>query len=311
MKKSTIKSAISFVTSFTIGLVVVMVIITLATLNACGVADDYKYADHWETSDIQATEAIDYVKKYAKNTVSEDDLKTLEAAKELVKENIAHPEILDWDKFNQLQTVKQLDLKVEDIDNMSYEEIYIYQHYLAFYDGDSDSMYILPQFYMADNDHKIYVFVHEIIHSLVDNRDDIDDGRLVEGMVDWLAARVCNDCGITVTPAYQEAILCLRMLTDIYGEEQVLQAICEDRIVGLIDGSTKPGMSEKLTYALAVAHDDTNSTYVIREAIYAELDILAHAAKHEGVDFGDWLDAITAIYHANGIELDIDYFKRI
>lgn len=293
------------------GIIFLSLLVSFVGLVGCHNPNDYKYADHWDTSDIKVTEAVDYAKKYAKDTTSEDNLKILEVAKELVKENIAHPEILDWDKFDQLQAVKELDLKAEDIDNMSYEEIYIYQHYLAFYDEDSDSMYVLPQFYTADNDHKIYVFIHEIIHSLVDNRDDVDDGRIVEGMVDWLAVKVCSDCGITVTPAYQEAILCLRMLMDIYGEDQTLQTICEDRITELIDDSTKPGMTEKLTYALAVAHNDTNSTYVIREAVYVELDILAHAAKHEGVDLSDWLDAIATIYHANGIELDIDYFKKI
>jgi len=295
---------------FIAGIMFLAILVSFIGLAGCD-ADNYKYADKWQTADIKTTEAIDYVKKYAKPEASEDSVKLLEAVKEMVKKNVAHPELLDWDKFDRLKTVKELDLKAEDVDKMSYEEIYIYQSYLAFYDEASDSMYILPQFYVADDNKKVYVFVHEVIHSLVDNRNDVDDGRLVEGMVDWLAAMVCNEVGITTVPSYQEAILALRMLMDIYGEEQTLQAICEDRIVELIDGSTKPGMTEKLSLALAVAHDDTNDRGSIREAVYVWLDILAHAAKTEGADIDDWFDAIATIYHANGMELDVSYFKQI
>lgn len=308
MKKFTKHFAIGAVAGFIASAIVSTI---LLSITGCSADAGYKYADQFDVGSIASTEAMQYVKKYEKPEVNEGDAKLLESVKGLVKEHVAHPELLDWAKFDQLQTVKGLDLKVGDIDGMSREEIYIYQNYLAFYDAESDSMYILPQFYVASDDQKIYVFIHEVIHSLIDNRDGSDDSRLVEGTVDWLATKVCEETSIASTPAYQESILCLRILMDIYGEDRALQAVCEDRIAALIDDSTQSGMAEKLSYALAISHDDTNSHDVIRDAVYVQLDILAHAAKHEGVDISDWLDATAAIYQASGIQLDISYFKKI
>lgn len=292
---------------------IIVALFALFTLAACGTESTaYKYADQFDLGEIESLEGLaQYVQKYETPEVSDTDLEFLESIKELVKENIAHSELLDWDKFDRLQTVHRLDIPVEDVENMSYEEIYIYSSYLAFYDETSDSVYLLPQFYAAEEDQKLYAMIHEVIHSLVDNRDDPDDNRLVEGAVDWLAYKLCNAVDIQATPAYQESIYCLRILMDIYGETETLRAVCEDRIVDLIDGSTEPGMTEKLSYALSIAHGGIDGDKEkIRDAVYVELDIIAHAAKHEGVDIGDWLDAAKALYASNGIELDVRYFKK-
>ena len=193
---------------------------------------------------------------------------------------------------------------------MEYEEIYVFKSYYAFYENTEDAIYLLPQFSVADSDTMLYVLLHEISHSLVSNWEDQDDNILVEGLVDSIAYETATKAGYEATPKYQEAILCIRMLMDIYGEEEVVKAICEDKIVELIDNSTEPGMAEKLNLALNICHVGPTADDVLN-ATNVELEILAHAAKDQGVDIDKWFDALAAIYEANGIKLKIEYFKRI
>lgn len=286
----------------------VLLVLFVVNLAACSDAG-YRYADSWNVENAQSVDAMVSIKKHIKPDASKYDA-VLKDAKKLIKESISYPELLDWEKFDQLQTVKELDFNNITTD-MPYEDAYIISSYFAFYDEDTDCCYILPQFYTADAEKRLYVLMHEVTHSLVDNRDDMDDYQIVEGAVDWLASMVCTELGLSIVPSYQESIICLRVLMDIYGKDRILRAICEDNVVDLIDGSTKPGMTEKLSNALSIAHTTSSSVEDVRKAVYAELDILAHAAKQEDIDISDWFDYIADVYEGVGIKIDVRYFKRI
>ena len=272
----------------------------------------YKYADEWDVDAIAETvNAMDYVKAYAKADASTNYDGLLDTVKNAIKTTIPHSEYLDWEKFGKLQNVYELDISESDVSTMSAEEVVIFSSYIAFYDEDSNNVYILPQFYVTSDAQKAYCLIHEVIHSLVPNRNDADDSMIVEGLVDWLTIQICDELGLDVIASYQESVLCVRMLADIYGEEEVIQAICENRIIDLIDGSTEAGMAEKLNISLYIAHGNGNATIKdVKEASNVEMDIISHAAKHEGVNINDWLDAIAQIYESNGIKLDINYFKK-
>ncbi len=292
---------------------IIILLVIMMTMTACSSSTSaYKYADEWDVEAIAETvDAMDYVEAYAKPEASTDYDGLLGAVKNAIKTTIPHSELLDWEKFEKLQNVYELDISESDVSTMSAEEIVIFSSYIAFYDEDSDSVYILPQFYAATDAQKTYCLIHEVIHSLVPNRSDSDDSMLVEGLVDWLAIQVCSELGLNATASYQESVLCVRMLAEIYGEEEVVRAICEDRIVDLIDGSTEAGMAEKLNISLYIAHGGGGATIEgAKEASNVEMDIISHAAKHEGVNINDWLDAIAQSYEANGIKLDINYFKQ-
>ena len=293
-------------------LLLFLVIVMIVTMTACSATSAYKYADEWNVESIAETvSAMDYVKAYAKAEASTNYGRLLDAVKKAVKDTISHSEYLDWEKFERLQNVYELNISESDVSTMSDEEIIVFSSYIAFYDEGSDNVYILPQFYAASDEQKTYCLVHEVIHSLVPNRGDADDSMIVEGLVDWLAVQVCNELGFDITASYQGSILCVRMLADIYGEAEVVQAVCENRIVELIDGSTKVGMAEKLNISLYIAHGSGGATTEdIKDASNVEMDIISHAAKHQGRNINDWLDAIAQIYESNGIKLDISYFKQ-
>ena len=292
--------------------IIVLILVLAMFLSACASSSEYKYADSFNTETAQAVDVMNYIKAHAKTEPTAGYNNLLTEIKGLVAEKCPYYDKLNCDKFEQINGIYELDIDASDVESMSPEEILVFSSYRAVYDEESDNIYLLPQFYAVNEVQKAYCLIHETIHALVPNWGSGDDSVITEGLVDWMALQVCNESGLNVTPAYQESIYCLRMLMDIYGEENVVQAICENRIVELIDSSTKDGMAEKLNIALVAIHGNSLTTKKdIQEATYVELDILTHAAKHEGVDISNWLDVTAEIYKANGIKLNTSYFKKI
>lgn len=126
---------------------IIIVLFLVISLTACS-STSYRYADNWS---IEVGQTIDdpvaVIEKYVKPDASKFD-EMLKDTKKLVKESVPYPELLDWDKFDQLQTVKEL--RLEDTSDIPFEVSYIITHFMAIYDKNTGCCYILPQFYTVD-----------------------------------------------------------------------------------------------------------------------------------------------------------------
>ena len=288
---------------------IILALVVLACSVACGNNNEYRYADNWDYT----IETELYVEKCAKKHSQDSGTKhntMLTKAKKLVKDEIPYSDCMDWEKFDKLQTVYEWrKLTEEEAKELSKRELTAVSNVAALYSEDGDCVYLFPNYFSLTDEQKLHCFLHETVHSLVDNRKDEDDHFLVEGTVEYLAWGILKKIGIDIPPAYQEDILCLQVLFDIYGEDTVIKAVCEDKIVELIDSSTKGGIAKKLNYSLAAIRC-RDSEEEGKEITHVELDILSHIAKAEDVNINKWIDTFDRIYKHNGIVLETDCFKQ-
>lgn len=287
------------------------IMVTSTLMSACmsgcatNVSEKYAYADDWNIpNDIQEVSAVRELYAYSEET--EHDISPL---KEVVRESLKHYDFLDWEKFNRLSSVREVNITEDDLSSLSQEEIATISSYAAFYDDETDSIIICPAFFEFEDDgQRFYAIIHEIIHSLVSNNRHKAD-HLDEGVVDTLALKVVDDANIDCRPGYQIAILATEWLIAIFGEDEYYKAVHDGVAEQMIDNATRDGLGKKLNYAMILAH----SKKFPSEELNVIYDILAHLANNTGktAPAKDLLQKDVLLFSYAGIDIDTKYFEKL
>ena len=263
----------------------IIFLVTLATLltgcsssHSNSSATDYKYAEYWEPSVIIPKDDSYNEELYAHSEAVDFDLTLF---KQIITDCLKSREDLDWENFNQSQSIRIVSAKSDDeIRGMSEDAVMIILNYRAIYDNKTNSLLLLPAFFETTQEMTVHVIVHELIHALISTGHD-SYTRLEEGLVDMYTTRILQNMGLQPHPVYIGEIVAIQWLIAIYGEDAVLTAALNGDFVSMIDSATKPGMHDKLSTALLIAHAGSTTDSETTEAVNVELDILAHIARNE------------------------------
>ena len=286
--------------------ITLLLVVFLLSVCACAGEEPYVYADQWDIELFPvSTDEHTFIIEECPSSVSDYDA-NLDAYKDKIRTNLSHFSRLDWNNLDHVEQIRQVDLTQADIDALPPEnrELFVVQ---AFYDRASGVVYLLPSFFSElDRSAQEIAIYHELIHSLIPAKDSY----LVEGLVDMLAILASDTSRSLGDLAYPAPFFCLMALCEIYDGDTVIQAICSDRFAEMLEASTKPGMAEKLEYALGIFHaycwDDP---HIAQYAAYVEIDILTHAARHERANIQGSLSNIKFICEQMGIQVDLDQFN--
>ena len=238
----------------------------------------YKYADKWEPSN-QETGGYEPTEEFYSLSTSVNN-KDVMAVKNAVQECFKELNF-DWENYEEVDKVNYVSPRSEeDLRKMSPEMAIMIYSYYAMYSDETKEIYLFPSFFDGgiDNNMQAHVVAHELIHALISTGHK-NYSQLEEGVVDHYATVFMNSKGLNTEPTYFIENGVVEWLITVFGEDEIISATREGRLHQLIDGSTKPGMGEKLDAALSEIYNCQNLEEV-SERLNVVYDILAHVANH-------------------------------
>jgi uncharacterized protein YcfL len=276
-----------------------LILILLTTL---GNAKEYKYADAWEMTPLAKNCAdghniasLDYL--YEDALVCSIDLASCKTA---VSHCLGDLDV-SWDLLSQVKTV----YKIPDSVNAHIMWMDSQGLTMALYDNRNKTIFLTPYFETADERGQRHILTHELIHSLLMNsaNDDFSNGRIEEGLTEYLAQKVDQDIDDPQI-YYGNEVLVIEWLIAIYDEATIVQAVRNDaELYELIDADTKNGIGEKLNFSLLSA-GMTSGLY--ENTIF---DILAHLAKnrHREAEVRPLFSKTIALFP----NIDLEYLQKL
>lgn len=301
---------------------IILAIFVTFSFSACGNdINTYKYADDWSEDLTDLVEHIgDDSLPGMRECATEDERfnQMLVEVKEMISTSLSDREGFDWDQFEELQTIKIVDVnKIQDEKSKKAAKLCS-----AIYDREQNQILVMSDSSVLKSGRILTTLVHETIHSLLTSSHSNNLSRLSEGSVDYYTSVVEKEYDLDKDLSYPSEATTYLWLVRVYGEEAAIDAARKEQLETLIDNGSKPGMGERMNYSFAFvldtmqrpeAYGDKRAGIVTYFA-NVELDILCHLAVNEGksedvADLLDWLEGFfTDNYQAS---IDTKYFKKL
>lgn len=211
-------------------MVVVMVLVVVA-LSACR----SESVSTEEEVDFKVYDAVDDMREWF---TPFPDTQSVMDFKDLLEEaykNKKFANYLDWTKFEKLQSCYSLSGNIMDVGLTKNQEFAI-SNYMAFYEPETDAIYLMPAFFEVDTERQMYCLFHEMTHALMYSTQG-GNNLIIEGEVDDLAVIAMNYYGVDIYPSYPQAIMSVEWLHDLYGRKALIEAIRNDKIDELVPES--------------------------------------------------------------------------
>ena len=282
-------------------------IISIAVVIAvmlCGCSNNtYKHSDR-----LNAVEQTYWDIEEAINDFLVPDTDNVEYVKS-VKEQISPFRELDefdslsWDVFDAVENAYTID--IEKVENLP--EGASLNNIEATYIRKLDGIVLYPIIKTYPEDRQFHVMTHELCHALLSGSDVNKNHAdfIVEGETELLAFTFTKSLGMESMLAYPNGVLVAAWLNDLFGAEQVRNAIIADNLDSIIDEVIGSG-----TYAKINLGGYMSECGIEAEAgRNAAIELLCHLSKAlNKTDVGEkWLGEFTNIFGG----VDSKYFKKI
>ena len=292
-------------------LLVFILVFAFGTLS-CAIVHktDYKYADSYAFSGVNFIDANFWEEIRSHSNEIEFD------SAEVLKEGIEmfFPKLdFDWDNLSNVKIASAvMSGEIAEVRELSKNTLAYINQSCAAYDSVSNTIFVFPNFVLAEPETQVYVLLRELMLAAIDAKEN---SHLEEGIADFYASLFINEANISIRSyEYPNEMMTALWLFSAFGEGEVIRAVREDRLSSLIDQGTKPGMAEKIENALRFLYwGDKNDGVGRNAAINLIYDVLAHASANNGkTEETDYLfDATKDVCDTQGMILDTGYIESV